>query len=413
LFIDKIIGQSLSQSLDLIQPDMYDEIRHAVDSMMGTDVASWREIDLNEAMSTIIDRTCNRVLFGLSLCRNKTYLRILHSFVIFMGASTLLIGQLPPWFLRPVAGVLLSILTLTFKKLSMSYIRPLVKERMRSINDDKENQWLSHDFVTQSVKSVKKFKIPIAGDATTYITEQFLFLSFAAMLTLGAVATNIFLDILSASPQSNLYETLRLEAASIFKSEADWTSPASMKKMTDTDSTIRETMRLNPLQSRGLLRQVMPKDGIALPDGTHVPQGTWLGVPVQALQMDDKLYKNPHGYDPLRFARLKKIAEAESKDSPSAGKNLDAAQPSDKYMSFSYGRSSCPGRWFAIRLLKLMIAYITVHYDIKPLAHRPQSFSFGDANIPSFSTKITVRRRKQSQLQERVEDSESLYVACK
>jgi hypothetical protein len=37
------------------------------------------------------------------------------------------------------------------------------------------------------------------------------------MVTVGAVATNIFLDILSANPQSNLYETLRLEAASIFK----------------------------------------------------------------------------------------------------------------------------------------------------------------------------------------------------
>ncbi|KAN0078836.1 hypothetical protein V8E54_005349 [Elaphomyces granulatus] len=66
----------------------------------------------------------------------------------------------------------------------------------------------------------------------------------------------------------------------------------------------------------------------------------------------------------VRFARLKAIAKAESKDGPPTGKNLEAAQPSDKYMSFSYGRSSCPGRWFAIRLLKLMIAYITVHYDI-------------------------------------------------
>jgi cytochrome P450 len=160
------------------------------------------------------------------------------------------------------------------------------------------------------------------------------------MATTGAAATNIFLDILSASPQISLYETLRLEAASVFKSEADWTSPASMKNLINTDSTIRESLRKNTLQSRGLLKQVMPQDGITLPDGTHVPQGTWLGVPVQAMQMDDKLYPNPHEYDPLRFARLKTIAEAESKDDLSAGKSLDAAQPSDIYMSFSYGRSS-------------------------------------------------------------------------
>lgn len=160
------------------------------------------------------------------------------------------------------------------------------------------------------------------------------------MATTGAAATNILLDILSASPQINLYETLRLEAASIFKSAADWTSPASMKDMTNTNSTIRESLRKNTLQSRGLLKQVMPKDGITLLDGTHIPQGTWLGVPVQAMQKDNELYSNPHEFDPLRFARLETIAQAESQDDLSARKNLDAAQPSDKYMSFSYGRSS-------------------------------------------------------------------------
>ena len=178
------------------------------------------------------------------------------------------------------------------------------------------------------------------SDLGQRLGTDYFFQAFAAMATTGAAATNIFLDILSASPQFHLYETLRFEAESIFKLEADWTSSASMKSMTNIDSTIRESLRRNTLQSRGLLKQVMPKDGITLPDGTHVPQGTWLGVPVQAIQRDHELYSNPHEYDPLRFARLKTIAEEESKDDPSAGRNLDAAQPSDKYISFSYGRSS-------------------------------------------------------------------------
>ena len=163
------------------------------------------------------------------------------------------------------------------------------------------------------------------------------------MLTTAAAATNIFLDILSASPQLNLYETLREEATSTFQSEADWSSPASMRRMTNTDSTIRESLRKSPLQARGLLKQVMPKAGVMLPDGTHVPRGTWLGVPVQAMQRDGKLYRDPHSYDPLRFARLKTIAEEEAEnrdDASAASKNLDAAQPSDRYLSFSYGRSA-------------------------------------------------------------------------
>lgn len=160
------------------------------------------------------------------------------------------------------------------------------------------------------------------------------------MATTGAATTNIFLDILAANPQINLWETLRAEADSIFHSDADWKSPASMKNMINTDSTIRESLRKNTLQSRGLLKKVMAKDGISLPDGTYVPRGTWLGIPVEAMQRDDSLYPNPYEYDPLRFARLKTVTEAENKEDSSLSKHLDAAQPSDKYISFSYGRSA-------------------------------------------------------------------------
>jgi hypothetical protein len=53
-----------------------------------------------------------------------------------------------------------------------------------------------------------------------------------------------------------------------------------------------------------------------------------------------------------------------------------------------------------VRLLKLLIAYIVLHYDIKPLKHRPANLSFGDASIPPFSTKILVRRRSCGNEQE-------------
>ncbi|KAL2126381.1 hypothetical protein VTI74DRAFT_1020 [Chaetomium olivicolor] len=376
LFIDKIIGQSLSKNLDLIQPDMHDEIRHSVSEEM--------------------DKTANRVLFGLPLCRNTVYLGILRVFIILMGASTLLVGQLPPWGLRFIVGVLLSIPIWVFKKLCLAYVRPLVHERLQAMDKHGGSQGLqkegAHDFVTQSIKSVKKFKNEIHGEASSYLAEQFLILAFVSMATTGAAATNIFLDILAADPNINLYETLRLEAESVFITEADWTSPASMKKLVNMDSAIRESLRINTLQSRGLLKEVIAKDGILLPDGTPVPQGIWLGVPLQAMQLDEHLYANAHTYDPLRFARLQ--ATASSDESSGIGKGLlDAAQPSEQYLSFSYGRSACPGRWFAVRLLKLIIAYIVLHYDIKPLGHRPANISFGDASIPSFSTKIVVRRR--------------------
>lgn len=116
-----------------------------------------------------------------------------------------------------------------------------------------------------------------------------------------------------------------------------------MKKLVILDSTIRESLRKNTLQSRALLKKVVAKEGIVLPDGTHVPEGTWLGVPVQAMQQDDKLYPHAHRYDPLRFARMRiHDTKSDAAEGNSDGRQgfLDAAQPSDKYLSFSYGRSA-------------------------------------------------------------------------
>lgn len=54
-----------------------------------------------------------------------------------------------------------------------------------------------------------------------------------------------------------------------------------------------------------------------------------------------------------------------------------------------------PGRWFAVRSLKVMIAYITLNYDIEPIDKQPACTVIGDAKVPSFSYCIKVRRRKR------------------
>ena len=58
--------------------------------------------------------------------------------------------------------------------------------------------------------------------------------------------------------------------------------------------------------------------------------------------------------------------------------------------------TSSPGRWLVSQILKLLIAYITLHYDIQPLEERPLNTIFGDTNIPSMSATIRVRRRKSA-----------------
>ena len=99
-----------------------------------------------------------------------------------------------------------------------------------------------------------------------------------------------------------------------------------------TDSAIRESLRRSSVQTRGLLRAVVSPHGLTLPNGTHVPQGTWLGVPVQAVHMDGDLYDEPYEYRPFRFAKMR------SENNVAGHDKADATDISDTFLAWSYGR---------------------------------------------------------------------------
>lgn len=56
-----------------------------------------------------------------------------------------------------------------------------------------------------------------------------------------------------------------------------------------------------------------------------------------------------------------------------------------------------PGRWFAVQLLKILLAYITINYDVEAIGPQPEAKVIGDAAMPPTSATIRVRRRKQSE----------------
>lgn len=151
--------------------------------------------------------------------------------------------------------------------------------------------------------------------------------------------SNILLDILGTAPELNVCDKLREETDSVLKAEGDWHNPASFNRLVVCDSVIRESLRCHPILIKGLTKEVVPIDGIQLPNGTHVPRGTWLGVPVLGIHRDERFYPEPSTYDPYRFSRLKQEREGEhqNRTSVSSGE-LDAASTSASFLGFGYGR---------------------------------------------------------------------------
>lgn len=170
-----------------------------------------------------------------------------------------------------------------------------------------------------------------------------------AIHTTIMTTTNTLLDLLTSPGELDYYGLLRSEAAAIFKTDIDWADPRSLSKLVYIDSTLRESLRRNPVLTRVVLREVVCKDGLDIPTGQHLHQGTWLAVPTVGVHHDERFYSQPDLYDPLRFAPKvsTKPAESTTENAPAAshsGKAQGLSMASDTYLAWGYGRHS----WYVL-----------------------------------------------------------------
>lgn len=108
-------------------------------------------------------------------------------------------------------------------------------------------------------------------------------------------------------------------------------------------------------------------------------------VASDAISHDPELYPNPDTFDPYRFYNLRQAG------SESANR-YQCVTVSETNLGFGYGRHSCPGRFFAINEIKLILANMLLQFDIKMpdgQTERYKSVSMGNSvSTPSIITFI-------------------------
>lgn len=129
-------------------------------------------------------------------------------------------------------------------------------------------------------------------------------------------------------------------AAALEESGGMWTN-AVAAKLFRAESAIRETLRYTGLERMTLLRHVISHNGVTLPDGNHLPNGTAVGVPSAAIHRDEKFYPNPDEYDAFRFVTAAKAKEnmVRASGAMPEGK-LSTPLTSDTFLPFSHGRGA-------------------------------------------------------------------------
>ncbi|KAK4694552.1 hypothetical protein P7C71_g3051, partial [Lecanoromycetidae sp. Uapishka_2] len=311
----------------------------------------------------------------------------------------------PPIF-KPFLGYLIAVPVYIWQRKSYSYLIPIIRDRMRDIVRQRGDSNLAYqapiDMITGVVATALDNQSSSPDFRPEALAEHLLFMTLATTHTTIMTITNTFLDLLSANPEAEYCETLREEAEAVFQKDEDWLSSASLSRLVCIDSTIREALRKHPVLTRTNMREVVRTGGLDLPHGQNIPQGAWVAAPVVPIHHDERFYTNPNGYDPFRFVEkpnddLSGIAKSNLKPSDIHAKShmpQGVTTTSSTFLAFGHGRHSCPGRWYAAMLMKLVVAYIVINYDIQPLKERPHNWVFGDSMIPSRTATIKVRRRK-------------------
>ncbi|KAH8886633.1 cytochrome P450 [Thozetella sp. PMI_491] len=162
-------------------------------------------------------------------------------------------------------------------------------------------------------------------------------------------STNLLIDLANCAPELHAFEQLRAEAeATLQGDDQSWEKASTFRKQSLADSAIRESLRLHPILIKGLTKEVIPPTGLQLPDGTHIPRGGWIGVPVLGIHQDERFYHHAQTYEPFRFVKKPRHNSENSAryESETASGSLttsyedepEAGKPTTTYLGFGYGR---------------------------------------------------------------------------
>ncbi|KAL2354368.1 cytochrome P450 [Cryomyces antarcticus] len=400
-FHEDIVRRDLTRQLGALTADIGDELLTALSDQWGTDTENWKDVCVYETVQEIVTRTSNRLIVGLPLCRNAAYLRAIKAFAQSFAIHSSVIRVLIPDLLKPLLAPLVAIPTQLNSRKCNKFVIPLVQERLAAMKRKQADPELKYEEPNDLVQWILNYtgaREQAAESEPANVAARIVILNFAAIHTSTFSFTNTLFDLLSTDPAARYVDQLRAEAVTTLGDAGSVWSKAALARLVKADSAIRESLRYTGLGGRGLIREVMPKEGITLPSGQWVPQGTRVGAPIERIHHDERYYDHADAYEPLRFVEKgeKEREGARTTEEYLKSKTQALVTTSDTFVAFGHGRHACPGRFFAAQELKLLLAFIVLHYDMEPLAVRPPNLYVSDFTAPPFKATIRVRRRAVS-----------------
>lgn len=134
-------------------------------------------------------------------------------------------------------------------------------------------------------------------------------------------------------------------------------------------------------------------DPINLSDGTTtLPKGTFINLAAEAMSRDSSYYENPDEFDGYRWYRRWVSGGGGNQPLEEEFTGIEAGN-----VAWGNGRLTCPGRWYASALNKLILANLLVSYDLRfpdGQSTRPPNLYNDGGTMPDLAQLIFLRKRE-------------------
>ncbi|KAH8197401.1 hypothetical protein TruAng_008424 [Truncatella angustata] len=368
---------------------MFEESSRAFDIEIGLlkDGESKR-LPALDFLTAISMRTMARIIAGRELARDEVFLK---------ATTNYLNGNFITGFIMlnlPIEGSLRDWVTWPLYKYHQHFrqqrvinmIKPFVAKRMEDHRLGIRGKG-EFDTIDATLDLLHEFPFdPNARNSPVHtLAHETLQLVWAGGQSPAISAGSIVFKLLE---EPSYVEPLREEAQAAVEKHG-WTN-AIFNELPKLDSFIRETHRLHPVFSLNATRVVKGKP-FTFSDGLTVPVGTRIAFPAEACQRDPEVIADPETFDGFRFVKL---AAANTKQEDGVNR-WAASHASYSNLTFGYGNHACPGRFIAVRLLKILVARLLLDYDVSwdHNGGEPPRMVLEGMSFPNVTEKVTLRKR--------------------
>ncbi|KAI0456309.1 putative cytochrome P450 [Xylaria acuta] len=383
-----VIQRKLTPRLALVTPGLEKELASALQDCIPACEKDWAEFQPYQAFRRVLARLSGNLIISPAFQHKQAWEQLQVDYVENLFATIVVLRLFPAW-VRPVISWMLPSYWLcrrsiaTAKKLLRPTVQQLLKESDAGFCISQDPGGEHFNILSWLVDSVKGRD----RDPDT-LMHAMVIVALASLHTVLLRVVNVLYD-LTANP--DLLDEVRAEMEAVATDPQGW-SHSSYEKLHKLDSVIVESQRTSPPTTTGLKR--LFREPYTFQNGLHVARGTYVCMPIYAIENDPAHTPHPEVFDGLRQYRLSQ--EAREGGPASVNNKLQFAYPTPTNLNFGYGKAACPGRFFAGLEIKMVFAKLLTEYDFKflPGVGRPSNMMVHEFLFTWPWTKMLVRRRQ-------------------